>query len=137
MVNGQYVKFQVDSGVTCNILPQKYLSDNDIVTKTDQILSMYNNTTIKPLGKWNLKFKNPKNGGISKADFVVLDEPCQPILGSKVLKLITIENENILEVSMTEALTKKKVCSQFQDVLSGLRLLEGDYHLQIILMQHQ
>ena len=32
---------------------------------------------------------------------------------------------------MTEALTKEKVCSQFQDVFSGLGLLEGDYHLQI------
>lgn len=87
-----------------------------------------------PRGKCNLKFKNPKNGGKYKADFVVLDEPCQPILGSKAsqaLTLITIENENILEVSMTEALTKEKVCSQFQDVFSGLGLLEGDYHLQI------
>ena len=90
----------MDSGATCNILPQKYLSDNDIVTKTDQILSLYNNTTIKPLGKCNLKFKNPKNGGKYKADFVLLDEPCQPILGSKAsqaLKLIKIEKENILE----------------------------------------
>lgn len=135
-VNGQYVKFQVDSGATCNILPHKYLSDKNIITKTDQILSMYNNTTIKPLGKCHLKFTNPKNGGKYKADFVVLDGPCQPILGSKAsqaLKLITVENENILELSMkkTEALTREKVCSKFQDVFTGLGLLEGDYHLQL------
>ena len=43
---------------------------------------------------------------------------------SQALKLITIENESILEVSMTEALTKEKVCSHFQDVYSGFGLLQ-------------
>lgn len=46
---------------------------------------MYKNTTIKPLGKSNIKFINPKNGEKCKAYFVVhvLDGPCQPVLGSK------------------------------------------------------
>lgn len=80
-VNGQNVKFQVDSGATCNIISKSYLNTNNVITETDQILSMYNNTTIKPQGKCNMKFINPKNGGKYKADFVVLDGLCQPILG--------------------------------------------------------
>ena len=134
-VNDQYVKFQVDSGATCNILPQKYLSTKNVITKTDQILSMYNNTTIKPLGKCNMKFINPKNGGKYRA-FVILDGPCQPILGSKAsqaLKLITVENENILKVNLKKipALTRESVCSNYQDVFTGLGRLDGDYHLQL------
>lgn len=82
-VNGQNVQFQVDSGATCNINPKSYLNTNNVIT----------------LGKCNMKFINTKNRGKYKADFVVLDGPCQPILGSKApqaLRLIKVQKENIL-----------------------------------------
>lgn len=133
-VNGQHVKFQVDSGATCNIIPKSYLKTNNVITETDQILSMYNNTTIKPLGKCNMEFMNPKNGGKYKADFVVLDGPYKPILGShasQALRLIKVQKENILEVKESETLTREKIGSAYQDVFTGLCLLEEDYHLRV------
>lgn len=133
-VNGQNVKFQVDSGATCNSIPKSYLNTNNVITETGQILSMYNNTAIKPLRKCNMKFINPKNGGKYKADFVVLEGPCQPILGSKAsqaLRLIKVQKENILEVKESETLTREKISRAYQDIFTGLGPLEEDYHLRV------
>ena len=48
-------RFQLDSGATCNIITANVLkelgSEVKELQKTNQIVSMYNNTTIKPIGK--------------------------------------------------------------------------------------
>lgn len=59
MLKGKEVKFQVDSGATCNIIPKMYAKDVD---ETKQVLSMYNNTTVVHLGKSKVRLVNPKNG---------------------------------------------------------------------------
>ncbi|CAG2226646.1 unnamed protein product [Mytilus edulis] len=56
------VRFQLDSGATCNIINSNALKELGIkeLKKTSQVLKMYNNTTIKPLGTCQLKLINPE-----------------------------------------------------------------------------
>ena len=53
------VKFQLDSGATCN------LEDWNELTPTRKWLTMYNNTIMKPLGTCAMEVLNPKNSVLS------------------------------------------------------------------------
>ena len=55
------VKFQLDSGATCNLLPAKYLEDRNQLTPTRKRLKMYNDTMIRPLGTCKMEVRNPEN----------------------------------------------------------------------------
>ena len=81
--------------------------------KTNQILTMYNNKTIKPIGKCKLKLVNPKNNEKFIAEFVVIkDETLTPLLGNKAVQamnLLTINFENIKAVRKGIPLSKEKV----------------------------
>lgn len=84
---------------------------------------MYNNTKVRPLGKCNLKFINPKNNMKYKADFVIIDDPRTPILGSKAVQqmnLLKVNHENIMSINQQPELTKYEHTKQFADVFTGL-----------------
>ena len=49
-MNDKSVKFQIDSGATVNVLPQKYVS-TDHIHPSDAILHMWNRTTREVIGK--------------------------------------------------------------------------------------
>ncbi|CAC5426704.1 unnamed protein product [Mytilus coruscus] len=88
-------RFQLDRGATCNIITARTLKKLDInqLQKTSQILTMYNNTTIKPIGKCILKLVNPKNNDKFKAEFVVVkDGTLTPLLGSKAVQAMNLTN---------------------------------------------
>ena len=97
-------RFQLDSGATCNIITANVLKELEIkeLQKTNQILNMYNNTTIKPIGKCKLKLVNTKNNEKFIAEFVdIKDETLTPLLGNKAVQamsLLTINYENIKAV---------------------------------------
>jgi hypothetical protein len=103
--NTRMTRFQLDSGATCNIITANVLKELEIKEwqKTNQILNMYNNTTIKPpIGKCKLKLVNPKNNEKFIAEFVVIkDGTLTPLLGNKAVQamsLLTINYENIKAV---------------------------------------
>ena len=50
-VEGKPVRFQVDSGATCNILTRKDLQSNCKIERTEHRLTMYNRTDMKVTGK--------------------------------------------------------------------------------------
>ena len=100
-ISGKPMKFQLDSGATCNVIHARKLDHiKDLsLTQTEQVLSMYNQSTIKPLGHCWIKMINPKNGKRYKAEFVVIEAECMPLLGSRAIQqmeLITVRHENIL-----------------------------------------
>lgn len=133
-VEGKVVRFQLDSGATCNTIPAKYvdITKNKLVGK-GQKLSMYNNTTIKTLGTVNLKFINLSNGKKYKAEFVVLDGPAMnPILGNRAIQqmgLVEVKYENICSVDTP--LTADQLKKEYPDVFEGTGLLEGKYHIEL------
>ena len=103
-ISGKPVKFQLDSGATCNVITAQHLNhiEDLSLTQTGQVLSMYNQSTIKPLGHCWIKMVNPKNGKRYKAEFVVVEAECMPLLGSRAIQqmeLITVRHENILTVT--------------------------------------
>ncbi|CAC5389163.1 unnamed protein product [Mytilus coruscus] len=133
-------RFQLDSGATCNIITARTLKELDInqLQKTSQILTMYNNTTIKPIGKCILKLVNPKNNDKFKAEFVVVkDGTLTPLLGSKAVQamnLVTVNYENIKAVrqgALTKPLSKEIVMKEYADIFEGTGKLEGKYHLEL------
>ncbi|CAC5402113.1 unnamed protein product [Mytilus coruscus] len=133
-------RFQLDSGATCNIITARTLKELDInqLQKTSQILTMYNNTTIKPIGKCIFKLVNPKNNDKFKAEFVVVkDVTLTPLLGSKAVQamnLVTVNYENIKTVrqgALTKPLSKEIVMKEYADIFEGTGKLEGKYHLEL------
>ena len=50
-VEGKHVRFQVDSGATCNILTRKDLQSNCKIERTEHRLTMYNRRDVKVTGK--------------------------------------------------------------------------------------
>jgi hypothetical protein len=83
------VKFQLDLGATCNIIPKAHLgniSDYDI-TDSGRVLIMYNKATLKPLGHTQVRMVNPRNGKWYIAPFVVIeDDKATPLLGSRAIQ---------------------------------------------------
>jgi hypothetical protein len=85
-------RFQLDSGATCNIITANVLKESEL-QKTNQILTMFNNKTIKPIGKCKLKLVNPKNNEKFIAEFVVIkDEILTPLLGNKAVQFPWFHN---------------------------------------------
>ena len=75
------VKFQLDSGATCNLIPAKFLRTEAELFPTRKLLAMYNNTIMKPLGTCTVAVFNPKNSKTYQIEFVgVDDDQSTPIL---------------------------------------------------------
>ena len=69
--------FQVDTGTTCNVIRAGELSGTkykDKVTRTSQVLKMYNSSPFRPVGKCRIQLTNPRNGKKYKAEFVVVKD---------------------------------------------------------------
>ena len=87
------VTFQIDSGSTINILPRKYLSEEDNMTESSKTLKMYNGSTEKACGESRIIRRNPVTMKKYKITFVVIDENRRPIIGkltAEKMGLITI-----------------------------------------------
>ena len=68
------VKFQLDSGATCNLIPAKFLRTEAELFPTRKLLAMYNNTIMKPLGTCTVAVFNPKNSKTYQIEFVCVDD---------------------------------------------------------------
>ena len=131
------VKFQLDSGATCNLLPAKYLEDRNELTPTRKRLTMYNDTMIKPLGTCKMEVLNPKNARCYHVEFVVDDsDRAVPILGNQTMQqmhLIRVQQHNVMSVNTSQAcFTAEQLLKDYPDVFEGTGKLEGQYTLEII-----
>lgn len=124
-VGGQPVRFQVDSGATCNVISKNILPKQCQVTPCLQVLNMFNGSKMQTIGKCRVPLLNPKLNEEHKADLVVINEACTPLLGPKTvqqMKLVEVHYENIASVQKeTEArgLTMDQISTQFHDVFKG------------------
>lgn len=97
------MKFQVDTGATCNVIRSKELIGTKYeknIAKTNQILRMYNSSPLIPTGICFVQLTNPTNDEKYNVKFVVVDEKDASInlLGSRAaqqMKLIHVNHENI------------------------------------------
>lgn len=54
------VKFQIDCGATCNIIPINGPNQDTLIKNSDKILLMYNRTELRPVGKSRIKIAKKK-----------------------------------------------------------------------------
>ena len=79
-------KFQVDTGATCNVMRLSDLPPGKMLEPVDTVLTMYNGTKMKAHGKCVLNVRNPKTKQKHRADFVVVNEAANSILGAQLVQ---------------------------------------------------
>ena len=81
------IKFQLDCGATCNLLPLKdyarVMGDPDdlYIEKSKAKLTMYNGAVMYPVGKCKLKCTREGSSHVLK--FQVVDEDVRPLLSAE------------------------------------------------------
>ena len=118
------VKFQVDCGATVNVISQKYVH-NESFEKSNTKLTMYNKTTLKPIGKCRIIMRNPTNG--KKYNVPLLSRKA-----AEQMQLITINYDKFTQIhgvvqDSAELYTEYK--SVFDD--SSVGQLPGNVTLKI------
>ena len=79
-IANEYVKMQIDSGASCNVLPRKFLLRDTEIKKTNLKLTTYSKTNLKALGVAKVSLRNPKNKKKYRAEFAIIDEDYTPFL---------------------------------------------------------
>ena len=132
-VEDNLVKFQIDSGATCNILPSKYtpsaVYDSESYQSTSHKLSMYNDSSLNAKGTCILKLRNPKNRKKHRVKFYIVDGVTTPILGAQAIQhmeLIKVQPQNILQVQ-----ENTNTLDKFKDVFEGQGTFSGELNLEI------
>ena len=93
------VMFQVDCGATVNVISQKYVH-NESLKKSNTKLTMYNKTTLKPIGKCRIIMRNPTNGKTYNVLFEVVKEDLMLLLSRKAaeqIQLITVNYDKFTQ----------------------------------------
>ena len=105
-IEDKSVKFQVDSGATCNVIPKKYVPVTNEIESTTQVLTMFNRTKLIAMGKTVVKMTNPKNNKRYMVHCVGIDDDSiVPILGSAAaqqMKLVVVQYDKIMAVESTD-----------------------------------
>ena len=136
-IKGHPVRFQVDSGATCNVISKNDLPNECPIAHSKQVLSMFNGSKMETIGKCRVNLVNPKVDEECETEFVVVNNDCTPLLGSKTvqkMKLIKVRYENIsLVQEKTEAmgLTMQQIAADFHDVFTGEGKFEKKLHLEL------
>ena len=101
LVNKENVKFQIDTGSSVNIIPESYLTKDNVITSTQTSLRTWTNNNYQPVGECRLIIKNPKTSKKYNVNFIVCNDNLMPILGlnaSKQMKLVEVKDENFEQI---------------------------------------
>ena len=88
LVKESPVKFQVDCGASANILPLKYVDDEELAPCSETLV-MWNGAKVEPVGSCVLPVNNPKNNDKYKVKFLVVKENLTPLLGLNATEKMT------------------------------------------------
>ena len=143
---GKPVKFQLDSGATCNVIPADLLPVvKRNVNATRKVLKMYNNDILKPLRQCSLRLQNPTNEKIYDVEFVIVSG-CTQIPGNSSIQemdLVRVQHHNIMSFKderggnetrqsvRSRHLTKDEVVKKYTDVFQGMGKLRRQYKLEV------
>lgn len=137
------VRFQIDCGASCNIIPMNLLNPDTKLQHTKSILVMYNKSKLRPLGKYKVKIRNPRNHKLYRLEFQVVNTDCAvPLLGrraSEAMRLIKVRYENIMAIDSivtsgkptTGQWTVGQIKAEYADVFTGDGCLEGEYKMEV------
>lgn len=157
MLGDKPIRFQLDTGASCNIIPRQHLPQESQLQRIGNTLTMYNGTEMKAIGKSSAHLVNPKNGRTYQAEFIVVEEDAAPLLGSQTtqeMELIKVKYENIATVQRKVAntpetnvakpaedlgaeppnlseCTKENFLKEFEDVFTGNGKFNKKLHLEV------
>ena len=137
-IQGKPVRMQIDSGASCNVLPEKYLPGVAEIQKSNKLLTAYNKRQISSLGTARVSMRNPR----TRKKYVGVDGNYTPSIGARAanqMGLLVVQHHNIQLVSNNKALTssqsspltKAQVLTAFADIFKGLGRMEGKLHLEV------
>ena len=144
-VGRQKVKFQLDTGATCNVIRKDVPPGTDI-EPTVQLLSMFNKTKLKAQGRCTISLQNPRNQKKYRGTFIVAEGVTSSVLGAQTVQqmgLIQIQyntigsverNQRDLQESsiVSEGLTFADLTARFKNVFEGeVGRLGGLLHLEV------
>ena len=139
-VNKKLVKFQIVSGATCNVIPASLITDKGKISATTKVLTMYNQTTVTPMGQCTVKVGNPKNRKEYEVEFVVVNgDGCTPIFGNSTIQdmeLVQIQYHNILSMEAKPP-TQEALLKEYPDVFQRTGKLEGHTNSKSSKMSNQ
>ena len=116
------IRFQIDSGATCNVLPHRYIKQlgNPPLEPSTSIMNMYNNNHVKPQGILHLECR--KNGLNLTLPFQVIDRmqftDKPPLLygsDSEKLQLLSITADEVNSIQ-NETLSEAMLRNKYHDV---------------------
>ena len=130
------VRMQIDTGASCNVLPQKFIPSESCIYKTDRTLKMYSKSTMAVLGTYRVSVRNPKNKKKYNVEFVIVEGDYPPLIrsrSSQQMNLVTVQQENILQVTPNSPaeLTLGKIQDEFADIFKGQGCYKGKLHLEV------
>lgn len=112
------VRFQLDRGAFCNVISEETFKSCSVslnLEETEQVISMYNQTTLRPVGQCTLELHNHKTDKPYCTESVVLKEQRPPLRAD----LIQVRFKNILLPASRpdkEPLRIKQPIDQFPNV---------------------
>ena len=134
------IKFQLDCGATCNILPLKqYIQEmgnpEDIyLQRSNATLTMYNGTVMHPVSKCKLTCTRGNSKHL--LEFQVVDFEVKPILSAetcqkpKFLQVLVNDKDEIAQDKMSVN-TTSDIFQEYADVFEGIGCLDESYHIEI------
>ena len=90
---------------------------------------MFNNTEMKPLGKFSVQTTNPKN----HKSYLVVPDGLKPLLGAQTiqdLNLVTVNKHNIRLLDARPIRTSDDI-TEFRDVFEGEGHFSEQLHLEV------
>ena len=139
VVQGKLVRFQVDTGATCDILRLEDVTDKAMINPTTQRLRLYDGTLVTPVGQICTRTENPNTGQMYDCDFIVVKDASTSLIGARTslaMGLIRVDYESIAKTDiMAEpakcSLTKEAILERYSDVFAErVGCLEGKLHLE-------
>ncbi|KAK3742424.1 hypothetical protein QZH41_001017, partial [Actinostola sp. cb2023] len=144
LIDEKSVTFQVDSGSSINIIPEKYAGEQPIVP-TQRRLRMWNGAEMNPVGTTRLIIRNPKDRKKYSLEFIVVKESLTPLIGARAaqhMQLITVNADKFVTASNVKSVketsevkrltTVEQLLEEYSDVLNRqLGTLPGKVHLEI------
>ncbi len=149
---GKDTTFQIDTGATCNVLKKSELTGTKYerrIKPTAQVLRMYNNSAINPMGKCKIQLQDPSTKKKYKVHFTIIkDEDAKHnLLGCSTVQSLGLiyaksTEKSTQHVERVSQVTKDNTPSQvgvtlhdiktsYKDVFEGLGLLGPELHLEI------
>ena len=106
VVGGKAVKFQLDSGAACNLLPLSALPQGTSLQPSGKVLKTYNGATLATHGTAEVTLINLVTQQHHRVPFEALRGHHMPLLGVKAaqdLDLLTVNNNNFKRITSASA----------------------------------